>query len=164
MNQDQLEFAISQYIDGTLPPLERAALEQRLASDPAAAALLEEHRRLDAALKSHLPLPEMDWNSLQNDIRQALAGEQAPIRGYKIGFVRWVAAAAMIAVVSALAAVIYLRSGDSSPPTIAGQNQNDSGPSGVLLVQGPTIARPSGEACTTQPLAPSVITGEPGSA
>ena len=30
MTQEQLEFAISQYLDGTLMPLEKAALEEQL--------------------------------------------------------------------------------------------------------------------------------------
>jgi anti-sigma factor RsiW len=33
MSTDQLEFSISQYLDGTLPADEQAALEERLATD-----------------------------------------------------------------------------------------------------------------------------------
>ena len=37
---DEIEFAISQYIDGTLGPLEQAALEEVLATDESARATL----------------------------------------------------------------------------------------------------------------------------
>ena len=51
MTPDQLEFAISQYHDGTLPPLERNVLDELLATDPAAREMLGEYQRLDALLK-----------------------------------------------------------------------------------------------------------------
>lgn len=77
MNDEQLQFAISQYIDGTLPDDERAVLEQRLASDPQARQLLAEYRRLDKLITAGLPATEieMDWAALASQISDAVAKE-----------------------------------------------------------------------------------------
>lgn len=72
MTREQLEFAISQYLDGTLPADERAALERRLADDPAARELLEEYRHLDSVLKTSAPLPNLDWNTLAAKISETI--------------------------------------------------------------------------------------------
>ena len=40
MTRDELEFSISQYLDGTLGARERDALDERLATDAEARALL----------------------------------------------------------------------------------------------------------------------------
>jgi anti-sigma factor RsiW len=47
---DNLEFQLSQYLDGQLSKDEAAALEERLLAEPAAARLLEQYRRLDDQL------------------------------------------------------------------------------------------------------------------
>jgi anti-sigma factor RsiW len=51
MTPDQLEFSISQYIDGALAPLEQAVLDEVLATDANARALLEQYRKLNALVK-----------------------------------------------------------------------------------------------------------------
>jgi anti-sigma factor RsiW len=73
MTKDQLEFAISQHLDGTLPPEERAALERLLATDADAQRLLEEYRSLDLVAKGALPLPNVNWNKLSASISDAVA-------------------------------------------------------------------------------------------
>src|SRR3712207_3228494 len=103
MAGDNLEYAISQYIDGTLPPLERDALEEQLAADAEARATLEEYRRLDATMKQAMPLPEVAWDALTANIQQALAGEEAPVRHYRLGAMGWtgrlaIAASVLLAV------------------------------------------------------------------
>src|SRR5436190_2074679 len=52
MTREQIEFLISQYLDGSLTADEVVALEQILARDQEARALLDEHRKLSALLKS----------------------------------------------------------------------------------------------------------------
>jgi anti-sigma factor RsiW len=64
MTHDQLQFALTQYLDGTLPVERRAQLEQILAADEAARRMLEEYRNLDAALSQSLPLPQVKWDRL----------------------------------------------------------------------------------------------------
>ena len=77
MTRDELEYAISQYIDGVLPPLERSALEEQLAGDPEARAILAEYRKLDATLKASMPLPSIAWDRLTAEIQDSIAAEPA---------------------------------------------------------------------------------------
>jgi hypothetical protein len=72
MTPDELEFNICQYLDGTLPDAQRIALEALLEQDAAARWLLDEHRKLDAAMKSVLPLPELPWDRLANHFANAV--------------------------------------------------------------------------------------------
>src|SRR4051812_18412900 len=67
MSPGQLEFAITQYLDGTLPPEQVEAVQARLATDPAAQAYLAEHEELTALLRSQ-PVPELDWADLSGDL------------------------------------------------------------------------------------------------
>ncbi|HEY7118894.1 MAG TPA: hypothetical protein VH475_20055 [Tepidisphaeraceae bacterium] len=73
MTLEQLEFAITQYLDGTLPPGEVAALERALAGDSQAQALRNEHERLTALLRSQ-PAPEIDWADVARDLSAVVTG------------------------------------------------------------------------------------------
>jgi anti-sigma factor RsiW len=75
MTHDQLEFAISQYLDGTLPPEERASIELRLQSDAHARRMLEEYRSLDGLVKQSLPVPGVNWEKLTEVISGAVASD-----------------------------------------------------------------------------------------
>lgn len=73
MTPDELEFAISQYVDGTLPADETAALEALLATDAAARQLLAEYRSLDQVIvASAAPLPALDWAKVSAQISGAV--------------------------------------------------------------------------------------------
>jgi anti-sigma factor RsiW len=100
MNGEQLEFAISQYLDGTLPAEERAGLESRLASDASARALLDEYRRLDTIIKAHGErLPNVKWDALAEHISAAVDEIEAvpAARQWRIGpAVGWMAMAASL--------------------------------------------------------------------
>jgi hypothetical protein len=70
---DSLEFSISQYLDGSLPPEEVAALEARLKDDPSARELLAEYQRLDAMLKNSTPAtPAIEWDRLAGQLSDAV--------------------------------------------------------------------------------------------
>jgi anti-sigma factor RsiW len=73
MSPEQLEFNLSQYLDGTLPPEHLAALEAALATDPRARSLRDEHERLTSLLRAR-PLPEMDWDELARDFSAVVTG------------------------------------------------------------------------------------------
>src|SRR5687768_684391 len=106
--RDQLEYAVSQYIDGTLPPLESAALEERFAVDAEARAILEEYRALDRALKTSLPEPAVVWDRLAAHLSDAVAREAAPVKHYSLRTIKraaLVALAACVAIVSGLVIV-----------------------------------------------------------
>ncbi len=105
MTRDELEFSLSQYHDGTLGPVERAAVDEVLANDADARAMLAEFGRLDALLKRTPGAPELAWDKLHARISSALDEAEAPaVQTFKIG--NWsrvvggvVALAAAIAIV-----------------------------------------------------------------
>jgi anti-sigma factor RsiW len=76
MDPNDFEFSLTQYLDGTLSPQERAAVEEHLRADPAAQALLEEYRRLDQILSGAAQgMPRLQWDRLADQISQAVADE-----------------------------------------------------------------------------------------
>ena len=128
---DQLEYAISQYIDGTLPPLESAALEERFAVDAEARAILEEYRALDRALKTSLPLPAVAWDRLAAHLSEAMGREDAPVKHYSLRTIKRVAAVALAACVAIVTGVVIVSNRSDVAP--------GAGPRGelVTIVVGP---------------------------
>ena len=84
MTRDELEFSISQYLDGTLAPAERDALETRLGSDAEARALYAEYESLQGVL-ADAPPPAVRWDALAQHISAAVAREPEPAQSYKLG-------------------------------------------------------------------------------
>ncbi len=126
MTDEQLQFAISQYVDGTLPPTEAAALEKRLKEDPAARKLLQEYRRINDLIDVALPAPEVDWDQLSTKISAAIDREasssptvQEQPATYRMWGYAWKPLAMAAAVlVCATVAVVAIKSGsDSDRPT-----------------------------------------------
>jgi anti-sigma factor RsiW len=113
--RDQLEYAISQYIDGTLPPLESAALDERLAVDVEARDILAEYRALDQTLKTSLPTPAVAWDRLHAHLSDAVSREEAPVRHYSMRTYVRVAAVALAASVAVVFGVILLSSNRTGP-------------------------------------------------
>ena len=119
MSDEQLQFAISQYVDGTLPPAEATALEKRLQEDPAARRLLEEYRRINDLIDVALPEPEVDWDQLSTRISAAIDREAAssPVTAeepatYRISAYVWKPLAMAAAVlICATVALLILRNG-----------------------------------------------------
>ena len=155
VTRDELEFQISQYLDGTLGEAERSALEARLGSDADARALLDEYRRLDAALKV-APLPAVNWDALSARISSAVADQQdEPARTYRIGFVRTMAGLAVAACVL-VAVGLGLR---LMPP---GRTGSDAGTIAVNQPKAPTEiivvdAGPAAPAAAPEPLEAIVV-------
>ena len=98
MTRDELEFAISQYLDGNLAAADEAALESRLSTDAEARALLAEYRSLDRALRAS-PVPDIDFAALSDRIRTAVAAQDEPAQSYRLHWVRTAAALALAAAV-----------------------------------------------------------------
>ena len=80
MDREQLEFRISQYVDGTLPAAEAAALEETLASDAEARALLDDFRKLHSAMAREAALPAVKWDRLAEHLSRAVAEEDRATR------------------------------------------------------------------------------------
>jgi anti-sigma factor RsiW len=96
MTRDELEYTLSQYLDGTLAAPDEAALEERLATDESARALLAEFRSLDRALRA-APLPSFDFDVLSSRITAAVAEQDGPAQSYRLHWVRTAVSLALAA-------------------------------------------------------------------
>ena len=158
MDRQQLEFQISQYIDGTLSMTEAAALEQVLAGDADARAMLEDFRKLDASLKREnvAPLPEIHWEKLAEHLSAAVAEEDRATT-YRISawWSRGVAAVAALVLIAVGTAVLLNR--HQAPPRIEEVATNSTpqkiGDNAIAEVTGPT-AEPA-----TQPAVAEISIG-----
>jgi anti-sigma factor RsiW len=102
MNRDELEFAISQYIDGALPEEQRAAMEERLRTDPEAAGIEAEYRKLgEVVARGAGKTPEVRWDRFAECVGQAIDDRSSrPI--LTIGRVGWAVAASVLVAVGLL--------------------------------------------------------------
>jgi len=80
MTHEEMEFLISQHLDGTLSSEEQAKVRQLLASSDEARGILAEYQKLDNVLKS-AGSPAVKWNLLAEKISQAVdcVGEAAAV-------------------------------------------------------------------------------------
>lgn len=76
MVDEEFQFAISQYLDGSLPAEKIPAVEARLATDAEAKSVLAEFRRVNDLVAGAFPLPEMDWDRLSQEISRAIDEEE----------------------------------------------------------------------------------------
>jgi anti-sigma factor RsiW len=121
MNLEQIEFALSQYLDGTLDDASRAAVEQRLRADPQAQQLLEEYRKLDRALKNVPAAPPMAvrWDRLAERISESVA-DRAYANRLSIAWRSWpVRLAAAAAVLLAFGLIRFWLPGTAGQPAAA---------------------------------------------
>lgn len=144
MDRDDLEFLISQYVDGTLVGGKREALEARLKLDPGARAVLAEYRALDTQLKA-LPCPDVRWDAFADQISAAVGEAEEPAQSYRIADYRWanrwVAVAAGV-LIAAGTAFVALRNGTSrTPKSIAIVNpESTTTPAVTVIALGPAEA------------------------
>jgi len=138
MIDEQLEFAISQYADGTLPPSQRVALEAQLASDPALIALLEEYRRLDGALEKVSSPPAIDWDRLRSHLSDVVDESDVGSEPVRIYAMPWVRRVAGLAVAACVAIVIGIHFPHRAKPLAA-----PIGPA-EIAVAGPMADAPAG--------------------
>ena len=143
MTRDELEFAISQYLDGTLAEAEEAALDARLAVDADARALLSEYRSLDRVLRASPP-PAVDYDTLAGRISAAVAAQDDPAQSYKLHWVKTAAALAVAACVVVAAGLGIRRLHDDATPngtSIAGVPERPPvEPARIVVVD--TLPRP----------------------
>ena len=139
MTTDQLEFSISQYLDGTLSADEQAALEERLATDSQARELFAEYQKLNDVVKSAMPMPAIDWSSFSQQVSSAVAREEAPVKTFKLPFA-WIGSAIALAAGVAIAfGIFFFRDhgiGPSKPDNVALVLPK---PHGSITIKGPAI-------------------------
>lgn len=143
MTRDELEYAISQYLDGNLPALEVAALEERLAGDAEARAMLEEYRRLNTVLKASLPVPAVEWDHFAARVQASLADEETPVRHYSIRSIGWIGRAAIAAsLLFAVSLTLFLINTPAAPQ-------------GSVVVSGPSAEQSAGPVVAEISIGPS---------
>lgn len=123
MLSQELEFAITQYLDGTLAPQAKVEVEKLLRENPQARTLFEEYKRLDALVISAAgPLPSIDWTMLGKQISSAVAeadrNEQSA-RVYRIGWISrpsglLALAASLLIVIGATVIIIHSQTASSA--------------------------------------------------
>jgi len=158
MRSDELEFSISQYLDGTVPELERPALERRLESDLSAQALLAEYRKLNEALRA-TPLPEVRWDLLAERLSHAVAEAEEPAQSYRIGWRRMpvpLGLAASVLFAAGIALHVYRSSGVTNLPLARLPVAT------VAVVTGPQVDMPAGPVQSEVAIGPAkAVAGAP---
>jgi hypothetical protein len=155
-SREELEYSISQYIDGTLPLLDRNALEERLAVDAEARGILAEYQKLDNTLKRAMPrLPAIAWDRLAGEIQQAVAAvEDPPVRHYSIRSLvtatSWTHRLAIAALLLLGVAITTFILNNSNPGTTTPRQA-----SGTLVVVGPQPQQASQPAIVQLEIGPS---------
>jgi anti-sigma factor RsiW len=135
MLPEELEFRLTQFLDGTLPPEQRLEIERILAQDPAARQKLEEYRRLDSVVRDAMPVPMIDWDRLATKISSAVDHRRIGAGVFRLPRF-WIPAAGALAASVALAFAIasYLRPAETVQPQ------------SFALVTGPQAQAPAGSA------------------
>jgi len=128
MIDEQFEFRLSQYLDGTLPVDEAAAFFDELSKNPAAMALLDEYRRLDLVLKAQ-PTDAINWDGLAEDI-SAQIDEESRLRLRGVGWFRQPLRIAM-------AASVLLAVGIAGWMTLHNTTTGPVGPTAIAHITGP---------------------------
>lgn len=161
MIDEQLEFQISQYADGTLPAAETAALEEELAEDAEARQLLEEYRALNGMIERELAAPEMNWERLGAHISAVVAQEDAAAndakQSYRIAWPTWgrVAIAAMVLIAVGLAFLHLRPRGGQTVVVVGPPPAPELAP--VVVVTGPAAERAPGEVIEIVSIQPSAL-------
>jgi anti-sigma factor RsiW len=152
---EQLEFRITQYLDGTLPAEEAAALFDELARSPEAMATLDEYRKLDALMTAEPT--GIKWDALAEHISAHIDEDQAG--RMRIGFL---AAPLRIAV----AAAVLLAVGVGSWLALRPDGLMDTGPERPIArvdIAGPAAEAADGNAVAQIEIGgPALADGEVG--
>ncbi len=76
-DQANLEYAISQYLDGTLSEFDRRVLEDRLAVDAEARLLASEYAHLDTMLRASRAEPTVDYDRFASHLSGLIEQEES---------------------------------------------------------------------------------------
>lgn len=130
IERDNLDYALSQYADGTLNELDRRVVDERLIVDAEARLLLSDFYQVDRLLRDSREVPEIDFDVFAAGISRAIDGEEAYAAAPLRMRTRWLAPLAATAMV-AIGAVAGLQwQASKSLPAVA---------SGTAVITGPVI-------------------------
>ena len=144
MQTDELEFLISQHFDGTLEAADGARLGGVVAADPAARVLLNEHAKLDAALRASRSTPAIDESWLSAQIAATIDDANATPLRMPIwrSFAPLAAAAAVVIGLSATALFMSNR-GEPTMATNSGLAVPTPAPRPVPVIEVAVAAEPA---------------------
>jgi anti-sigma factor RsiW len=133
------EFAITEYLDGTLPAEHQAALENRLNAEPGLRAVMEEYRALDGVVKNAMPIPAVKWDVLAERLSESVDAQSQQRRFYIGNWLKQpmrLAAAAMILIAIGVGILIAI-SNSGNKPVLAVEVVGPEKPAGT----GPVVAQ-----------------------
>src|SRR6266550_2658925 len=114
------EFAITEYLDGTLSSEERASLEKRIESELGLRAVMEEYRALDGVVKNAMPMPAVKWDVLAERLSESIDAQSQRQRMYIGNWLKQpmrLAVAAMILIVVGVGILVMSR--NANKPELA---------------------------------------------
>lgn len=147
MASEELEFLITQYLDGTLSADQKAAVELQLESDEDGKRLVEEHRKLTAALVQARCLPAINWERLGEHL-SAVVAEEEQRRG--VLRIVWLSYAAKLA----MAACVLLAVGMGLYVLLRSQGTGLTS-SAVVQIMGPQAQGATGKALVEVSIGPA---------
>ncbi|HEV8378079.1 MAG TPA: hypothetical protein VGP99_04460, partial [Tepidisphaeraceae bacterium] len=128
------EFAINEYVDGTLSAEERATLSKRMEGEPTLRAAMEEYRALDGVLKQAMPMPAVKWDVLAERLSESVDAESERQKYYIGNWLRQpmrLAAAAIILIALGLGILFTVSSGGK--PVLAVEVVGPEKPAGASV-------------------------------
>jgi anti-sigma factor RsiW len=150
MKREELEYLLSQFVDGTLSEFDRARVDELLSSSSEAREILGEYEKLNRALRSLPTVPDLNWTKVQTLIQGAIADADAPVRNYTLDFAIWsrrLAAVATIVIVAGLGWTLLRNS--PSDPSIATMGTP------IVQIAGPQVERASAPAFSDISIGPA---------
>jgi negative regulator of sigma E activity len=100
MINEQTEFLISQYLDGTIGELDRRVLEEKLRDDAEVRLVLAQYQHVETLMRGSRELPNVDFGKFSAHLSAMIAEEEAPVAQpmrLHAGWTRWLAIAAGLA-------------------------------------------------------------------
>jgi hypothetical protein len=150
-NEQNLEFAVSQAVDGVLSETDQLALGHRL-DEADARALFTDYQRINTLLRQHAELPDIDFDAFSERVSTALEREELfvpqPLKMPQVSGTNWTRrfAGVAAAILIGLAAWPFLPHGNPSRPKLE---------NGEAVVAGPAMPAPRGSAEIQVQIGPS---------
>lgn len=115
---EEEELAITEYLDGSLSAVHRAALDKRFNNEPGLRAVMGQYRSLDSAIRASMPMPAVKWDVLAERISESIDAQSQRQRMFIGNWLKQpmrLAAAAAILIIIGLGILITISSGGSKP-------------------------------------------------
>ena len=126
-NEDNLDYATSQAVDGVLSDFDARNLGDALRS-PEAREMTAAHEKINSLLRAYDPLPPVDFDSLSASISAAVAGEESHVPAPIPMRPSWTRRLAYVAAVGLVAMAAWPFLAKPNAPGLDGQQSRVTGP------------------------------------